>query len=417
MKSTYVIIGGGVAGTTAASTIRRMDADGTITVVSSEAEPLYSRLSLSAFTRGQTTKEQIYLRQPEFYRQKDISLKLDTVATAVDTADQIVTLADGQKLGYEKLLLAGGSWPRAWAVPGAELKGVLPLRTLSHAEQIAKRLPKVKHALVIGGSFISLEQIQTLSQLGIATTVVLRDPYVWASVLDEESGQLIAAILEQAASVRILYRTEVEVLEGATHVEAALLSNGQRLLTDLVLVNIGVDPMIAWLEGSGIALDGGVVTDEFLQTSAKNVWAAGDIALFNDKLLGAHHRLGNWSNAAAQGETAGLNMTQSKPTAFEAVSTYSISLFGKNISFVGDFHMHARMTAIPRGSARSGAYGRMMMRNNVVVGATLINRFADRQPIEELIKAQIPLNRRDVVDLTDESVPLDRTVRRLVKAG
>jgi 3-phenylpropionate/trans-cinnamate dioxygenase ferredoxin reductase subunit len=409
----YVIVGGGIAGSTAATTIRQHDANGRIIVITNEPYRLYSRLALSSVLHGQTNQEQVELRTAASYSNHAIEVWTDSLVTSLDPAESVITMADGQRVHFDKLLLATGSSPRHWSVTGSSLAGVLSLRTLSDALQIAQRLPKAKHALVVGGGFIALEHIQTLTKLGIATTVIIRDPYYWAGLWDEESGQLLQNLLAQAVNVRLLFDTHIELLEGTSIVQAAVLSNGQRLPTDLVLVAIGVEPELKWLQGSSLDTSGGIATDAFLQTSIENIWAAGDVAVFDDQLLGARHRLGNWDNASAQGELAGQNMTSSTPIAFKALTTYSISLFGTNISFIGDVHHHSRMIAIPRGSARSGAYGRLLLHQDRLVGATLINRFTERTALEKIIRSRLPLRKQDILDLTDESVAVSDVAKRL----
>lgn len=402
----YLIIGGGVAGTSAATEIRKHDKKGRIVILTDEPYRLYTRMALPSLARSQTSDEQIVLRDEKYYSDRNLELWNNAIASGLDIEASIVTLADGRRLTFGKLLLAGGSKPRDWEVPGARLPNVLPLRSLDDARRIRSLLPKVKHALVVGGGFIALDQIQTLAHAGVATTVVIRGAYFGANVLDEESGALIQRLLDKAGTVHAHYKTRVAMLDGDKKVEAAVLSNGKRLPVDLVLLSIGTEPNIAWLEGSGLDISGGVAVDPYLRTAVDTIWAAGDIALFHDTVLGSRHRLGNWHNASAQGEAAGFNMTAASPKPFEAVTSYYVSVFDTDISFVGDVHIHTGITAVPRGSARGGAYGRIMIRDERVVGATLINRFAERGPIEQLILSRKHLQQRDILDLTDESVPL-----------
>jgi nitrite reductase (NADH) large subunit len=408
----YLIVGGGVAGTSAAAEIRKHDKSGRIIILTDEPYRLYTRMALPSLARKQTTDEQIVLRDEKYYADRNLELWNNVLASSLDVEASVVTLADGQRITYGKLLLAGGSRVRDWKVPGATVPGVVPLRTLNDAQYIRSLLPKVKHALIVGGGFIALDQIQTLAHAGVATTVVTRGPYFWSGVLDEESGILIQKLFDQAGNVHLRHKTRVEMLEGDAKVEAALLSDGKRLPVDLVLLSIGVGSNVGWLEGGGLDVSSGVSVDKYLQTEIDNIWAAGDIALFDDTILGLRHRLGNWHNASAQGETAGFNMVSTEPKPFEAVTSYFVSVFGTDISFIGDVRMQAGVTAVPRGSARSGAYGRILVRDERVVGATLINRFAERGPIEQLIRSRRQLRQRDVLDLTDESVPLRDVAQR-----
>ena len=325
---------------------------------------------------------------------------------SLDTTNHLVGLDNGDTIAYEKLLIAGGAKPRNLAIPGSSLSGVRSLRYLSDADELLESMMKIKHATVVGGGFITLDIVQALSRSGIVTTVVNRSPYYWSRLLDDESGKLIDTWLESAASVKLLYGTAVEAIEGSDSVEAVLLSNGRRLPTDLIMVNTGVSPDVNWLEGSGLILESGVQVNSQLQTEDSSVWAAGDIACFDDVMARVRHRLGNWQNSLAHGEIAGHNMSSSDTKTFRQLSSYSISLFGHDITFIGDYHTHARIKVVPRGSARSGHYARFMIRDGRMVGATMLDRFGERPSIEQLIEQQVPLTSSDILALTDETVSL-----------
>jgi NAD(P)H-nitrite reductase large subunit len=191
---------------------------------------------------------------------------------------------------------------------------------------------------------------------------------------------------------------------GHAKVEAVVLSNGKKLKTDAVLVNIGISFNVEWLGGSGITLENGVVVNQYLETDVPDVYAAGDLALFYDPLIELYHQQGNWSNATLQGQIAGQNMTGHKAE-FAAVTSYSVHLMKTDISFIGQTSLRSSLTAVPRGSARTGAYGRILLRSGQVVGATLINRFVDRDPIQRLISSQIKVDRY-IAALADESISL-----------
>jgi 3-phenylpropionate/trans-cinnamate dioxygenase ferredoxin reductase subunit len=409
----YVIVGGGIAGTTAAVTIRQQDPEGRIVIITDESHSLYARKLLPDYILGKSGRDDLFLRQAAYYQSQTIDLWTDSRAVSLDLKEQVITLEDERQLQYQKFLLAGGARQRAWSVPGGQLAGVLSMRTLDQAETIRGCLSSAKHVVVVGGGFITLGFIEALTAAGVAATVVIRDPYYWSGIVDEEAGNLLQSLIDRATSVRMLYQTAVEHIEGDRQVEGVVLSNGKRLPADLVLTNIGVGPDVDWLASSGLRIDGGVEADATLQTSDPAVWAAGDIALFEDKLAGLRHRLGNWDNSLAHGQTAGYNMVADQPKSLEALTAYSVNFFDTNISFIGDFHHHADMVALPRGSARSGHYGRLLLRDHKVVGATLIDRFADRQPVEQLIRSGVALNRQSLLDLTDESLPLRDTVKRL----
>lgn len=410
----YVIIGGGAAGTTAATTIRQHDPQGSIILIEKDSHYLYSRLALAGYIKHKNSYDSLFLKDSRYFEEQDINVLLNATATGLDTTHNIVTLNDGQRIGYQKLLIATGSSPRRWSIPGADREGVLPLRTIEHASEIKERLSQSKHVTIVGGGFVTLELIQAVADLGIAATVIVRTPHYWASTLDHESGLLIQAILQQGSGyLNVLYSTTVEHILGHKQVEGVILSNGKHLKTDLILANVGVDFDTDWLKHSGLLLEGGIITNQYMQTELADVYAAGDITLFYDSLAGLHHHQGNWTNATQQGQIAGLNMTGNRQP-LEAVSGYSINLFGKNISFIGQAKAHPNMTVIPRGSAKSGAYGRILIHQKRIVGATLINRIYDKTPLTRLIASQAPVDRY-LTELADETFDLRQLADHLVK--
>jgi 3-phenylpropionate/trans-cinnamate dioxygenase ferredoxin reductase subunit len=409
----YLIVGSGAAGSTASLWLRRHDSDARITVVGQETDPMYARTQLPALVRGVAGREEILLRHASHFASRGIEM-LHGRAEALNTERHEITLTDGRRICYEKLLLAGGSKPRTWRVPGSALDGVVPLRTLADAEYLRDRVKRTKHVVVIGGGFISLNVIEALSHIGVATTLITRDGRYCSDVLDEESSLLIERKIQSIPNVRAMFGTAVEHIEGDATVEAVLLSDGRRMPADLIITNIGAEPDTEWLRSSGLALDSGVLVDTFLQSSDDAVWAAGDIAMFEDVMLGVRHRLGNWANATAQGEAAAYNMTSNQPKPFESISAYSITFMGLHVDFVGDYHVHSGMTAVPRGSGRSGHYARLMVHEDRLVGATLLNYFADKPAVERIIASRSKLRKADLLALTDETIPLRETANYLI---
>ena len=406
----YVIVGGGAAGTTAAATIRQHDPDGRIVLISQEPHPLYSRTSLVPYMRHEVSRENLFLRNESYYKKQSIDW-LTQRAVGLDGDQNLVTLDDGTGISFDKLLIASGSRPKAWSIPGSTLDGIYSLRTIDDADHILKQLKSAKHVTIVGGGFITLELIQLLTQLGIATQVIIRGPYYWSNVLDEESGKLLQQLMDAAPNITIHYNSRVDAVVGEKKVESVILSNGRQHKADVILAHIGIDFNTDWLDNSGIEIEKGVVVNQYLQTNIENIYAAGDIALFYDPLIGIYHQQGNWNNATFHGQVAGQNMTGHQ-TEIAAVTSYSINFMGKDISFLGQTSLRTSITAVPRGSARHGAYGRILVGNGQVIGATLINRFGERSAISRLISAQVDVSKY-LADLADESVPLNHLAKRL----
>jgi len=382
----YVIIGGGIAGTTAAETIRKYDADGSIAIVSDEPHRLYSRIMLSKpnFFLGKIPFERIWLKPESWYTENRVELLTGIKATALDAANKTVSFSDGEGLRYEKLLLAIGGCARPWRVGGVEKSGVYYLRTLDEAKAIIAAVKTSRRAVAIGGGFVSFEMCEMMRLAGLEVVVIIREPHYWDSLLDETSGRMIEAALEKGG-VRVAKNAEVSAVTGGSSVDGIVLKDGERLSCEMVVVGIGVRCPSSWLAGSGVNVNRGILVNEYLETSAADVWAAGDSAEFNDLILGGHIQLGNWVNAQMQGRAAGLNMV-GKREPFRLVSFYTTQGFGMTIAFVGDVRPAADRLIIPRGSFGVGSYGRIIVKDGEIVGATLMNRTQELSPLSKLIE-------------------------------
>ncbi|MFA6494628.1 MAG: FAD-dependent oxidoreductase, partial [Candidatus Paceibacterota bacterium] len=186
----YLIVGGGIAGTTAAETIRKNDGEGTIAIVSDEPYPLYSRVMLSkpAFVRGEQPEESVWLKKPEWYKENNIAFIGGVSATALDGTAKKVTLSNGEDVEYEKLLLAIGAHARKWTIPGSDKKGIFYLRGLDDTKAIMEAVKTKKHAVLIGSGCVSFEIAEILRSLNIATTLVMREKYFSEPLLSEPEG-------------------------------------------------------------------------------------------------------------------------------------------------------------------------------------------------------------------------------------
>ena len=404
-KIKYLIIGGGVAGTTAAETIRQQDPEGSCAIVSDEPYRLYSRIMLSKpnFFLEKIPFDQIWLKQADWYIQNNIALMAGKKATALDTAAKTVTLDDGTALAYEKLLLATGSCVRRWDITGAEKQNIFYLRTLDDAKQIIAKVKSTKRAIVIGGGFVGFEMCDMLRLANIDVTLILREPHFWDPLLDEHSGKLIEVALEKG-DVKILHNSLVKEVIGGDTVQGVALQNDIVLPTDMIVVGIGTYCPIEWTAGSGIKTNRGIVTDEYLAASAPDVWAAGDGAEFKDVILSEQIQLGNWANAQMQGKVAARNMCGAHEQ-FRIVSFYVTSGFGITIAFAGDIRPAPEKKIVTRASADGRFYGRILLKNGKLVGATLINGTRDLSSIVKLIERGTDLSEK-CAELADPSFSL-----------
>lgn len=398
MQYDHLIIGGGIAGTTAAETIRQRDPRASVRIVAAERHPVYSRVLLPHVADGRAKEDRVVIRTAAALEAKGIAYDAGAVATSVDAAARTVALADGSTCSYGKLLIASGSEARRFDGPGAEHCSYF--RTLDDLRALMAT-SRVGSAVVYGGGFNAIDLAVSLVRRGARVTCVMRGDGFLARALDARSRAAVTASLE-AHGVTIMPRTELRSVERNISGLAAHLSEGGRLECDLVGVSAGVVPNVAFLAGSGIEVRHGVVTDERLR-AADGVYAAGDVAEYLDPNVGAHRIAGNWMNAMFQGKVAGTNMTGGDD-AFALVTSYSIASFELPIAFVGATDVEADERVV-RPLAAGGAL-QFILRGGRIVGATCVGAFTDRAALSRLMTAGTKLGDKERAALADPRVEL-----------
>ncbi len=397
-KYKYVIVGGGVAGFTAAETLRQKDGASSVAVVNNEPYALYSRVMLSKpdFFLGKIPFDKVWMRGQDWYKKNNITFFGGKTAVSLDPNNKIVKLSDGLELGYDKLLIATGVCARKWGISGSEKEGVYYLRTIDDGKKIMEAIKTAKRAVTIGGGFISFEMADLLSLAKIDTSVVIRENYFWEPTLDEASGKMIEKVLTNNG-VKIINNAEVQEVIGDGKVEGLILKdaggNERKIDCDMVICGIGVVCEFDWLKSSGIKTNRGILANEYLQTNLPDVYTAGDIAEYNDLLLEENIQLGNWVNAHEQGRVAGLNMAGDN-TPFKFVSFYTTQGMGISVAFVGDVRPGQDRIIIKRGSPEISSYARIIIVGKELVGATLINRTSELTQIAKLIENNVDVSQK-----------------------
>jgi 3-phenylpropionate/trans-cinnamate dioxygenase ferredoxin reductase component len=241
--------------------------------------------------------DDVALKPREWYDENDITLRLRSAATSLDTTGQTITLDDGTALAYDQLVIATGLVPRR--IPAfPDLDGIRVLRSFDESMALREHASAARHAVVVGAGFIGCEVAASLRSLGVDVVLVEPQPTPLASVLGERIGGLVAR-LHRDEGVDVRLDVGVAEVRGQGHVDTVVLTDGTELTADLVVVGIGSRPATEWLEGSGIEVDNGVICDEAGHTSAPNVWALGDVASWRDA-TGHQARVEHWSNVADQ---------------------------------------------------------------------------------------------------------------------
>jgi NADPH-dependent 2,4-dienoyl-CoA reductase/sulfur reductase-like enzyme len=303
-RERVVIIGGGAAGFAAVEMLRRDSFDGEITMLSADASPPYDRPNLSKdYLAGTAPEEWIPLRDNDFYKKNRIDLRLGTAATAIDVSGQRVNVENGEPIAFDQLLIATGSEPIKLQVPGAQLPHVRTLRSLADCRDIIARATAARRAVVVGSSFIGLEVAAALRHREIEVHIVAPEVRPLERILGAKMGDFIRSLHETHGVVFHLGHT-VSAIED----RRVRLDDGSPIDADLVLAGIGVRPRTELAENAGLAVDHGVLVNEYLETSAPGIFAAGDIARWPDPYSGERLRIEHWVVAERQGQTAARNM-------------------------------------------------------------------------------------------------------------
>ena len=381
MKYDYLIIGGGIAGLTAAETIRKNDA-GSIAIVGEELHLPYSRVLLPHYLKGKIDREKLFLRTKEDLREKKIDLILGKKAIALDPEKKEIEILGGEKISYEKLIIATGGRVKKWESNGSDKKNIFYLQTIDNADAIKEAMPNIKKAVVIGGGFIALEFLEIFSSLGIDTTLICRGSYFFSRVLGEDGGDLLARNFSRHG-INAIFSEEVREVTGEGEVSGVITKSGQKLDCDAIGLGIGLEMNGSFSKSNGLKTDEGILTDQYLTAGNKDILVAGDVAQFFDPVFGRERVVGNWTNAFLQGQAAGLNAL-GKKTEFKPVTSYSIANLGFNIIFIGETKNSSE--SLSRIDEAKEKYERIFLLGGRVVGAALINMPEDRKKIISLIE-------------------------------
>jgi NADPH-dependent 2,4-dienoyl-CoA reductase/sulfur reductase-like enzyme/nitrite reductase/ring-hydroxylating ferredoxin subunit len=326
----FVIIGGGAAGFAAAEMLRRRGFAGTITMLSNDSAAPVDRPNLSKdYLAGSAPEDWVPLRGDDWYAENKIDLRLNTDVTALDPKAKQLTLGDGSKLTFDKLLLATGAEPVRLDIPGADQRHVHTLRSLADSRAIIANAKEAKRAVVIGASFIGLEAAAALRAREIEVHVVAPEKRPLERVFGPQLGDFVRALHEEHGVVFHLENSVTAISEGNV-----TLKTGGTLAADLVVIGVGVRPRLALAEKAGLKIDKGVSVNSCLETSAPDIYAAGDIARWPDPLSGANIRVEHWVVAERQGQTAALNMMGERRP-YRAVPFFWSQHYDVPINYVG----------------------------------------------------------------------------------
>jgi 3-phenylpropionate/trans-cinnamate dioxygenase ferredoxin reductase subunit len=396
-----IIVGGGLASARAIKAYREAGGTGRIALVSADNRIPYHRPPLSKrFLRGEAGEADVYVEIEDFYAESDVELLLSTRVATVDPGAHEVELENGTRLRYRSLLLATGAWPRRLDAPGAELEGVLSLRTVDDSERIREAAAGGGRAVVVGAGFIGMEVAASLCVLGLHVTLVHRgyglyDQFGVADVATE------LVELYRAEGVEVVLGDEVERFAGGERVHAVQTRSGRTLETDFAVVGVGVAPLTEFLAGSGLRLDDGIVVDASFRTGSVDVFAAGDVARFHDHVFGRVRRIEHWSNANHQGTQVGKRLA-GQDASYDVVSTFFTEVFGRTFRVFGDSTLADDY--VVSGSLADGKLLALYLGGGRLVGALVHGQPEETENrLKELLRTQ-PEVSREALEGADDPV-------------
>ena len=401
-EATYVIVGASLAGAKAAETLRAEGFDGRVVLLGEETERPYERPPLSKeYLQGKAEKSKIYVHDADWYAGNQVDLRLGVAAVSVDLAQRQVLLSDGSSVTYDQLLLATGSSPRHLRVPGADLDGVLYLRTAADSERLKAALAGGGQVVIAGGGWIGLEVAAAARQAGCEVTVVEPEAVPLHRALGPELGQVFAD-LHTEHGVRFRFGEGVSELRGSGRVSEVVTSAGARLPADVVVVGIGVVPNSGLAGDAGLAVDNGILVDAALRASAPGVFAAGDVANATNPLLGRRIRVEHWANALNSGPAAARSML-GQDVSYDRVPYFFSDQYDLGMETSGVPEPGGYDEVVYRGDRQAREFIAFWLSGGTLVAGMNVNVWDVSDPIQELIRSGRKL---DPARLADPDVPL-----------
>jgi len=374
----YLVIGNSVAAVAAVEAIRETDAAGSIVMVSREPKHVYSRPLISYWLAGKVDDGRMDWRPRSFYEDLKVKAVLGAEAVKLDTSKHVVELADGGRIGYEKLLIATGGTPIVPKISGRETAGVFTFTEWADAERVGSFIAerKVARAVVVGAGMIGVKAVEALAARGVRVTVVELAPRVLAAALDERAAKLAEAAMVNAG-VEVRCGAEVEAVVAREGRAAGVrLKGGAEVPCELVIVAVGVVPSVALARSAGgaVEVDRGILVDDAMRTSAPDVYAAGDVAQGREALSGTKRTIPIWPGAFRQGRIAGLAMAGAKVANYDgALVMNSVSVFGLATISVGTAAVApAGAEVLVSERAEPPSYRKVVIQDGRVVGAMLV---------------------------------------------
>jgi NAD(P)H-nitrite reductase large subunit len=420
----YVIVGASAAGIGAVEAIRTVDPVGTIAVISEEECPQYSRPMISDFVSGKATFQRMMCREDNFWKTNNVDALTGRTAVSLNTAEKTVLLENGDKIPYEKLLIATGGKPFVPKMEGSDKDGVFTFTKIADAERLAEKLETAKSIVVIGAGLIGVSVTEALVKRELKVTLVELQPKILSLLLDAKGSDIVENIIRKA-DVTIITGQSVQRIIGTPEndhvVGGVILTNGEQVQCDVVIVAIGVIPRTELVTGTTIKLNRGIVVDNHLQTNVPDVYASGDVAEAYDFTLNQNRLLPLWPLAVAEGKVAGSNMAGKNTEYAGGTNMSSLKYFGIPIVSIGIANPKEETAyeILVNYEPERNLYKKIVLKDNVIVGITLVNDVERAGTLFHLMKNRVNVKKfkKELISETFSLAMLPASLRKNMCMG
>ena len=402
--SAVVIAGAGLAGAKAAETLRDEGFDGPVVLIGDETERPYERPPLSKdYLLGKAERETIFVHPQSWYAEHDVDLRLGVPVTGIDAAAHAVSLADGSRVGYAKLLLATGSSPRRLPVEGDDLDGVLYLRRVSDSDQMKAAFQTAPRVVVIGGGWIGLETAAAARAAGAEVTILEASKLPLLRVLGKEAAKVFAD-LHREQGVELRFEVSVAEITGSGgRASGVRLGDGSHVPADVIVVGVGITPNIGLAEAAGLQVGNGIVVDARLRSSDQDIYAAGDVANAYHPVLGKHIRVEHWANALNQPQAAAKAML-GQDVGYDLIPYFYTDQYDLGMEYAGHVEPGGYEQVVFRGDVAGREFIAFWLAGGRLLAGMNVNIWDVNETIQALVRSGRTV---DPGRLADADVPLE----------
>ncbi|WP_242971872.1 FAD-dependent oxidoreductase [Haloimpatiens massiliensis] len=382
-----LIIGNGIAGISAAKSIRQRNKNCKVTIISDEKYITYYRPQLTGLIGNSIENDKLYLYDEQWYKDNNINLKLNTKVNSINTESHSLTLESGEDLTYDKLILANGSSSFIPPIPGNDKKGTFTLRNLKDLMDIKNyiKMNSCKKVSIIGGGLLGLEAAESFQKQGLKVNILERSPRLLTRQLDDKGSKLFEYIVE-SSGINVLKNANAEEVLGDTNVTGLKLSSGKILDTDLVLFSVGITPNINLFKNTTLEMNRGVVVNDQMKTNIKDMYACGDIAELNGLVFGT------WTSAEQMGTTAGANCLGDNLIFKNFVSSTMLQALNTTVFSCGNVTEDETVSTVVLNNSISKIYKKLFFKDEKIVGCILIGDSSKSINIINYIKEERKIN-------------------------